>query len=250
MSYVYLGVMILSFIGVIVCSKKQQANPAVQPVMLGLVILMLVMGGLWFFTGGEDAEATDWDQEFYASRGYVLGGFLEANYSGETVLLCMNQGEVNGNRYAKFRKLLEENFSGTIIDAPFSIDDEAEAEKRDAARLDAFAVDFADLLNEHSDCRVIVSGHGFPVTTFKKLPNAKDKAKHPVFVVTGGSNNGIQLRKMFKDGWIVGYFSGNRNADYDNPPVKGDYQATFDMRYVLVDKDNYKDDEMMPYVGK
>ena len=95
MTWICVAIMVVGFIGMIVCSKKQKTNPAMQPVaiVLCLVVLGAAAGLLWdkmgdSFTGNSSVMKSEF--AFLASRGYAAGTHLAKVAPGKRSSLSPN----------------------------------------------------------------------------------------------------------------------------------------------------------------
>lgn len=94
MHIVYIALMILALIGMIVCSKKQKTNPAMQPVAFVLFVVVVISAGLLLnemnVFGTRDGLLEN-EMKFYASQGTKTGDYLKTTFPGKKVLLVADR---------------------------------------------------------------------------------------------------------------------------------------------------------------
>ena len=75
--------MFLALAGMIVCSKKQKTNPAMQPIAFVLFIVV-VIGAIMLLKemeifGNSNSSLLSNELKFYSSQGYKVGKFFSQN---------------------------------------------------------------------------------------------------------------------------------------------------------------------------
>lgn len=238
---VYVILMAAGLIGMIVCSKKQKTNPAMQPVAFVLFIVVVV-GAIMLLRslnvfGGNDSLLSN-ELKFYASQGNQAGVFLAKENGGKKVLFI---AEPNFDASESIKGLIAAFKQGYGSDNVV-VDTIAlpEGQQNDPMPLYMImkAKDFDALLEKHSDCQVVVTSIGLPedVNRMNFWKMAADK--RPVLFLLGlpsGRING--LADQIKKGTVAGVVVPNPSAKYD-VPVPRDPAEAFAIRYLLIDKSN------------
>ena len=99
MVFVYGALMFLALAGMIVCSKKQKTNPAMQPIAFVLFIVV-VIGAIMLLKemeifGNSNSSLLSNELKFYSSQGYKVGKYFAQNDAGKKVLFVVEPELVN-----------------------------------------------------------------------------------------------------------------------------------------------------------
>ena len=92
MIYLWVAVMVVGLIGMIVCSKKQKTNPAMQPVALGIFLVVIVSAVMLLMeTGifGGNSNIIESEYAFMASRGHAAGAHLAKVAPGKKLVVIV-----------------------------------------------------------------------------------------------------------------------------------------------------------------
>ena len=218
MHIVYIALMILALIGMIVCSKKQKTNPAMQPVAFVLFVVVVISAGLLLnemnVFGTRDGLLEN-EMKFYASQGTKTGDYLKTTFPGKKVLLVADPGFEKNDNVKKLADALQAGYGGEVV-----------------------AADFDAMVDKHPDCGVIVTTVGLPqdANRLKFMKQSADK-RPALFLMSLPSGPVPGIMAALQSGIITGLIISNPDAKYD-VPAPSDPMKAFDIRYVLVTKEN------------
>lgn len=224
MMWLGIVVMVVGFIGVLICAKIQRTNPAIQPVALLFALVMLAGLGIYFWMymfpppdrSGEIFRmsvankvaselkgqnitwlASDVTSE-YAQK--IKGAFEAAGGSGQWV--TAGSGDMGMVNPDEFKKIIE----GLGAD--------------DVVVLDVSLMEVGNVFD-------------------KALRNAKG----PKYFLTDNSSHLMGMKnavKAFENGTIIGAIISKDKIDVDFKPDEDELDEAFDARYQVITKDNYK----------
>lgn len=241
MAVVYGALMVLALIGMIICSKKQKTNPAMQPVAFVLFIVV-VIGAIMLLRemnvfGGNDSLLSN-ELKFYTSQGNEVGKFLAKENGGKKVLFVADPGFETSDNIKSLVDAFKKGYGSedVVVDTIALPDDQKDAPM--PLYMIMKAKDFDALLEKHPDCQVVVTSIGLPsdVNKMKFWRMAADK--RPALFLLGLPSGRIDgLADQIKKGVVAGVVVSNPQAKYD-VPAPGDPAKAFEIRYILVDKSN------------
>ena len=241
MAVVYGALMVLALIGMIICSKKQKTNPAMQPVAFVLFIVV-VIGAIMLLRemnvfGGNDSLLSN-ELKFYTSQGNEVGIFLAKENGGKKVLFVADPGFETSDNIKSLVDAFKKGYGSenVVVDTIALPDDQKDAPM--PLYMIMKAKDFDALLEKHADCQVVVTSIGLPgdVNKMKFWRMAADK--RPALFLLGLPSGRIDgLADQIKKGVVAGVVVSNPQAKYD-VPAPSDPAEAFAIRYILVDKSN------------
>ena len=231
--------MAVGLVGMIVCSKKQKTNPALQPV--AFVLFLLVVAGavmsLKNMLGGGTSEILSKEMAFSHSRGYVVGKFLAGKNAGKKVLLIADPLYGQSKTGGALIKGLKEGYGSdnVVLDnvKPAKMSEEVSIEEVMTPE------DMDNLLAAHSDAGVVITTIGLPQKA-NRMKYFSQKGEKPVIFLLSTGMGGNKLDKYIAKGEIAGGLVNNLKADL-RAEAKKNPEETFAIRYVLVTKDNIKE---------
>ena len=224
--------MVVGLVGMIVCGKMQRANPAMQPISIGLFVVVLICG---FFVvrnmvgGGSGSGIIENEKTYYRSRGYTIAKELtKKNITGKVLVLVDPSYEQD-----LFSKaLVEEMGKGlkcTIVtgfaDVPDNLVETGRSylEVATAKKLDAVVA------RETPDAVVVLTGlpaDARNMTIFKK------GTEKPVVLVSLGSANRNFVKAKLKSGNIIAIIEGKRGPGSEVSAPR-DLEEAFKLRNEL-----------------
>lgn len=242
MYYIGIAVMVLGLVGLIFCAKKQRVNPAMQSVAVVFALIMFSGLGMALHDqmSGDVQSEIENEQLFLYSRSAAAGKCLKADNAGKKVLFVTSPGwDKEESRKEQVLKQVEAfkaayGSNDIVID---SIAVPANFEEEGSAIEDVMSVkDFTALLEKHAGVQVVVSDIGLP----EKGDRIFSKKDAPVvFLLSSGNLGGKTLKKMFKDKKLAGMIGYKSKADYDAKADEDDLLKSFEIRYILIDQNNY-----------
>ena len=240
MQYVYIAAMILALVGMIVCSKKQKTNPAVQPVAFVLFVVVVICAGLLLremgIFGGRDSLLAN-ELKFYASQGTKTGDFLKTALPGKKILLVADPGFEKNDNVKLLADALREGYGGEVVVDTVSLPGN-QADAPMPLYMMMKAKDFDAMVEKHPDVGVIVTTVGLPqdANNLKFMKQSPDK--RPALFLMGLPSGPVPgIMPAIQSGAVVGLIISNPEAQYD-VKAPSDPMEAFDIRYVLVTKDN------------
>lgn len=242
MYYVGIAIMVVGLLGLIFCAKKQRVNPAMQSIAYIFAIVMFVGLGISLYEqmGGDTVGDIENERLFLYSRSAVAGKCLKVDNAGKKVLFITNPGwnkdEVRKEQVEKQVEAFKAAYGSgdvTIDSIPVPPDFDEENGALEELMTDK---EFAALLKNHSDVQVIVSDIGLPERS-ERLFNKKDAPV--VFLLSQGNISGKALVRLFKSGKVAGMIGYKNKADYEVKADEDDLIKSFEVRYILIDKNNY-----------
>lgn len=231
--------MAIGLVGMIVCSKKQKSNPALQPVAFVLFLLVVVgaVMSLKNMFGGGTSEILNKEMAYAHSRGYVVGKYLATKAPGKKVLLVADPLYKESKTGSSLIKGLKDGYGSDNI----VLDNVKPAKMSEEMSIEEVmtADDFDNLLAAHSDAGVVITTIGLPQKA-NRMKYFSQKGDKPVIFLLSSGMGGNKLDKYIAKGEIAGGLVNNLKADL-RAEAKKNPEETFAIRYVLVTKDNIKD---------
>lgn len=237
-------VMFLALVGMIICSKKQKASPAAQPIAIGLLVVVIVCGVLMLYkTGifGDNNNFMEIENRYYASQGHVVGEYVNKNFAGKKVLVIMDRGYEKNPRTEVLIEALK-NGAGSNLEVTTDTLTLANARKGpegEEFEMPLFetmtAKDFDAVLNKHKDVGVIVSTIGLPRDA-KNMTLWRKKDRPKLVLLSASDMRGYD--GLIKEGLINAIVVVGPDAKFTEDAPPKDIQKTFDLRYVLIDAKN------------
>lgn len=233
---VWVGVMVVGLIGMIVCGKMQKSNPAMQPVSIGLFIVVLVGAGMWLktsFGGGSGSGIIDNELTYYGARGTKIGKILSQNAAGKKVLVLVDPSFEQDIFSKRLVENMKKEFKGEVVtgwaDVPTNF-----VETGTSYQEVANAKKLTEVIDKNAP-GAIVSLTGLPADAPRmKIFTAKDHI--PVILVSTGSANRKFVAAQLKKGGITAVIEGKRGDSNSDAP--SDPEKAFDARNTLYTKDN------------
>ena len=243
----WVALMAVGLVGMIICSKKQKNNPAMQPV--AIVLFLVVLAGAVMLLkemdvfGGGSSSILSSEMRFAESRGVKAAKFASSFANGKKVLFISDKSFEQGELGKRVVEAIKENCGGNLVTDFIPVPKEME---NNGVPVEEFmkAKDMDALLAKHADAAVIISNIGLPqdARRMKYFKTAADKRAKLVLLNTGFSAN-FDFVKAIKKGDISAVIVTAAGAKYDVKAPK-DFEKAFAIRYALVTKDNvdkYKD---------
>ena len=238
-----IAMLVVGLGGLIFCQKQQRVNPAMQSVAYIFGLVMLVGFGFVLYSrlgGGEELEARENEMLFLYSRSAAAGKCLKAAAPGKKVLFITSpKWDAEPTRKeqveAQVNAFKEAYGSGDVIidsiEVPKNFDEEGSAIE------DVMTVkEFKALLAKHKDAGAVVTDIGLPE---KGESLFRDKNAPVVFLLNQGNISGKGVKNLFKNGDVVGMINYKSKADYEIKADADDLLKSFDIRYELIDGNNY-----------
>ncbi len=238
-------VMLAALIGMIVCNKKQDTVAVAKPVAMVLMLVVLVCGFFLLKEMNVFGSSTDSlrnnEAKFFASQGFVVGKFAKSDLGGGKVLLVADNGFQNDTRIPELVEAIKEGMGGGEV-----VVDTVEVPGGDPNMMEPLiermkAKDFDALVAKYPDAKVVISMVGVPRDAARmKLFNSAMSGKGPALVLVGYSEMPGMATAIAK-GAVAGVVTVSPKAVFDEKAAPKDPQEAFNVRYVLVNKNNIKE---------
>lgn len=247
MVVLWVAVMAVGLIGMIVCSKKQKTNPAMQPVAI-LLFLVVLAGAVMLLKsmdvfGGGNASILESEMRFAESRGAKVAKLTAGLAGGKKVLFIADKNYEQSELGKRVVEAIRENCGGTLVIDSIAIPAKL-ADQGIPVEEFMKAKDMDALLAKHADAGVVISNIGLPQDAKRMKFFSTPAANRPKMILMNtGFSNGFDFRKALEKGDISAIIVTSPAAKYD-VKAPSDADKAFDIRYVLVTKDNvaqYKD---------
>lgn len=236
MNIVYAVVMVLSIIGMIVCGKKQRTNPTFLWVAIVFFILFLACGGFFLRNkiAGSD-PVLEKEQLFFASQGTKVGEYLKTICPGKKILLITNPGSETADNVRNLANALQAAYGGEVVLDTIQLSGDQAGMQMELYMVKA--ADFDAVVDKHSDCGIITTIGGLPQEANRlKIMKSSSAEKRPIVLISlSGPIPGL-VAALQRD-IISGVVLSKLGLDY-KAPAPADPGEAFDLRYVLVTKEN------------
>ena len=235
---IVVALMAVVLIVMLVCKKSMAASPMLQPILFLCVALEL--GGVIYViynnvSGGSGSKSIIKGQmAFYHSRGYIAGEYLAKVAPGKKMLLIANPGWDTSRMDGTLIEALKKNYGEVEIDTIVVPPNAEEQGIMISELMTNKALDA--IIDKHPDVGIVAFLYGLPENPQRmKIFTKKD---HPViFLFEMGAAEGKWLAKQLQSDVISGVILSKRGVKHTEPAKRND-KDTFDVRYILVNKDN------------
>ena len=238
--------MMASFIGMIVCAKKQHDQPTAKPMAVVFMIIILICGLGIFLKYGKSADPETYVQanlQFQKSSGYTLAQYLGKGLSGAQVLVILDKSNNDDPIQKALIKGIEKGFEDTDNDIVYVTPNVKIPKIKGQPKKNIMDVTKANdinlLLGKYPNCKILITLIGLPkdiqnlnlIKTFQLRP---EKA-----VKIGFLNGGIEnLPAYIKAGFISAATFPDPIKKYNMQLPSSDMKETFDMQFLLITPQN------------
>jgi len=253
--YIVVGIiMAVSFVGMIICAKKQHVNPLAKPMAIVLLVVVVICTALILKhnMGGGDMEARIANEMKYAKAStYILGKTLAKLKPGAKILLIVNKEQEGSQSTQKI--LIEGLKEGLGTSAKSILIKSPQYKKLEGGPEGAEGPDgmmmpmmemltsetFNKMLAQNKSCNLVISLIGLPMdmgglklwSQFEEDPKTT-----PKLAILNGDIT--MLYPAIKSGLIPVAIAPNPDAKYTEDAAPTDKQKAFDVRYILVTTKN------------
>jgi hypothetical protein len=238
-TWICVAIMVVGFIGMIVCSKKQKTNPAMQPVAILLCVVVLGAAGyLLFQKMGFNSSASVMESElaFLASRGHAAGVHLQKVAPGKKILVIAEPNYDKSPQTQNLIDMIKKGYGSEDVTVEALVVPGASAENAMPIEELMKAKDFDAVLNKHKDAGIIISLVGLPQNA-ARMAAFRSKNVPVFFLMSIGMGTGKFVSNQLEKGVVAGVIVPNPKADYE-AKAPSDPAKAFAIRFVLVTKEN------------
>ena len=236
MMVLWIAVMVIGLIGMIVCSKKQKTNPAMQPVALGVFVVVIIAAVETGIFGGGSNSVMESELAFLASRGHAAGAHLAKVAPGKKILVVAEPNYDKSPQNLNLIEMIKKSYgSDNLVVEAIQIPGASEENPMPIEEV-MKAKDYDAVLAKHKDAGIVVSLIGLPQDV-KRMAAFRGKPAQTFFLLSTGMGTGKFISEQLNKGVIAGVIVPNPKADYEAKAPKDPAKA-FAIRFVLVTKDN------------
>jgi hypothetical protein len=269
--YIVVGlVMAVSFIGMIICSKKQAEFPVAKLasfVLLGIVLVCALTILIKSMGSGETKQLIANEMYYARASAEVLGRKLAAAHPGAKALVIVEDKKITNEHLKNRLEALKLGLGTavTVVDVdspdlnlgkvpPEGIDDLAgdpgapapPAPPQDMMMMMPIqemmlAIHFDDMITRHPECSLIISFIGLPRDVGDMAIWGLDPETRPKLALLQGEVHA--LKNAITSGAISAAVAYRPDAKFDEAAPPKDIQEAFDKRYILITPENLEEIE-------
>lgn len=233
------AIMVVGVIGMIICSKKQKTNPAMQPV--SILLFLFVAGAAAYFCVqqmGCNSSASVMESElaFLASRGHAAGVHLQKVAPGKKILVIAEPNYDKSPQTQNMIEMIKKGYGSDNVVVEALVVPGASAENAMPIEELMKAKDFDVVLNKHKDAGIVISLVGLPQNA-ARMAVFRSKNVPVFFLMSIGMGTGKFVSTQLEKGVVAGVIVPNPKADYE-AKAPSDPAKAFAIRFVLVTKEN------------
>ena len=239
MIWLWVAVMVIGLIGMIVCSKKQKTNPAMQPVALGVFLVVIVAAVMLLIEtnvfGGSNSVMES-ELAFLASRGHAAGAHLAKVAPGKKIVVIAEPNYDKNEQNKNLVEMVKKAYGSDNLVVEALVIPGASGENAMPIEELMKAKDFDAALKKHKDAGIVLSLIGLPQDA-ARMTTFKGKNAPVFFLMSTGMGAGKFVSAQIQKGTIAGVIVPNPKADYE-AKAPSDPAKAFAIRFVLVTKEN------------
>lgn len=235
-------VMFAALVGMIVCNKKQETVPVAKPMAMVLMVVVLIcavflMKELNVF-GGEREQAIQRENKYYTSQAFVAGEYIKSSLNSGKVLVLADSGYQQDTRMNDFTDALKKGLGSNDVTVDTVTVANMDPNMPEPLSEVMTAKEFDAAVAKHADAKVVLSLIGLPRDSrgLQALKNAAD-GKGPALVLIGYTGES-GMGRAIANGNVAALITSSPTAVYDEKTPPRDPKDAFNVRYVLINKDN------------
>ena len=236
---VWVAVMVVGLIGMIVCSKKQKTNPAMQPVALGVFLVVIVAAVMLLIETnvfGGNSSIMESELAFLASRGHAAGAHLAKVAPGKKIVVIAEPNYDKNEQSKNLIEMVKKAYGSENLVVEALVVPGASGENAMPIEELMKAKDFDAALKKHKDVGIVLSLIGLPQDA-ARMAAFKGKNAPVFFLMSTGMGTGKFVSAQIQKGTVAGVIVPNPKADYE-AKAPSDPAKAFAIRFVLVTKEN------------
>ena len=239
MVWLWVIVMVIGLIGMIVCSKKQKTNPAMQPVALGVFLVVIVAAVMLLIETnvfGGNSSIMESELAFLASRGHAAGAHLAKVAPGKKIVVIAEPNYDKNEQSKNLIEMVKKAYGSENLVVEALVVPGASGENAMPIEELMKAKDFDAALKKHKDVGIVLSLIGLPQDA-ARMAAFKGKNVPVFFLMSTGMGTGKFVSAQIQKGTVAGVIVPNPKADYE-AKAPSDPAKAFAIRFVLVTKEN------------
>ena len=239
MVWLWVIIMVIGLIGMIVCSKKQKTNPAMQPVALGVFLVVIVAAVMLLIETnvfGGNSSIMESELAFLASRGHAAGAHLAKVAPGKKIVVIAEPNYDKNEQSKNLIEMVRKAYGSENLVVEALVVPGASGENAMPIEELMKAKDFDAALKKHKDVGIVLSLIGLPQDA-ARMAAFKGKNVPVFFLMSTGMGTGKFVSAQIQKGTVAGVIVPNPKADYE-AKAPSDPAKAFAIRFVLVTKEN------------
>ena len=239
MVWLWVIIMVIGLIGMIVCSKKQKTNPAMQPVALGVFLVVIVAAVMLLIETnvfGGNSSIMESELAFLASRGHAAGAHLAKVAPGKKIVVIAEPNYDKNEQSKNLIEMVRKAYGSENLVVEALVVPGASGENAMPIEELMKAKDFDAALKKHKDFGIVLSLIGLPQDA-ARMAAFKGKNVPVFFLMSTGMGTGKFVSAQIQKGTVAGVIVPNPKADYE-AKAPSDPAKAFAIRFVLVTKEN------------
>ena len=237
MQLVYIIAMIVALIGMVVCQKKQNNFAAAKPLALILMLVVAVCGVMVLSSmfGDPHQDIRNNENYFYSTQTYMAGKTIKDRGITGKVVMLLDENYKQDPRTEQVIEMMKKGLGHDNVVFDTVVLPDAET-AMDPLYMRMRSKDFDAVIDKYADAAIVVTYVALPLDFLK---NSKYKnAKTPKFAFVNIAESPL-LRKLLPSGQVEFVVTISNKAVFNEDPAPADPEQAFNIRYAIVDKNNY-----------
>jgi hypothetical protein len=247
---IFIGLIMASaFVGMILCAKKQHVNAVAKPAAIGLLVVVVICAIMILVhntSEGDTASLINNEMVYAKSSTYMLGKKVAELNPGAKVLYIVDAINEKNRRQQAMIEGFKEGCGSAISDIKVIAPKLKKTEDSSGMMSGEMnimelvkAKDFNKMISKNKAYKVICSTIGLPydaadLQLFKDFD--KNPKKCPKLALIGGDTS--KMAPLVQAGLLEALVVYSPDAKYTDDDAPDELKDAFDMRYILVTKDN------------
>lgn len=239
-------VMFLAFTGMIYCARKQRAYANAQSAAIFFFCIVLTCGVTILsitFLSNETEKLIANEMKFAKAASIMLGRDLAKRYPGKKVLIVVEKNYEKSNRQKEMIDGIKDGMGlaltvGAIdyvkVPPPEGVTNPEELEMMPMWEM-MKAEHFDNLIKEHPDCNLIVSLIGLPYDVGEMSIWTMDEKERPKVALLFADVHA--LKRAIQADYLIA-LTYKPGVKFSEDPAPKDPQKAFDLRYIILSKEN------------
>lgn len=242
--------MVAALGGMVFCGREQRRRPELQLIALLLLVLVIASGGMFMCRLGalsmlgfeeNNEKHLELEKKLYEAQGYAVANFIKNSCPDhKKVLLICNPANTAFNM--ALLDQLRASGVGTLVQEQLSRSGSAASDKliTPAVEQAAEARSIDEAIAKHPDAGVVIISGISPSGESLERLNVYRMESRPKLIVLGVSNLVEWFARQIENEFITAMVVTDLTKSFDNDmqTIPENPLEAFNMRYVLINKDN------------